>query len=241
MDKKKINLVRPLYMIIILAVMIFMSIVVAFYIMEDKKSSVIDAKKFYFSSDLLKEETKKANYYIDPMANSISFDLYNYADSKRVSAVDIEYSIEVNGGHIVGSEPGKLSTSDKKNTIYINPIENSMIVTVTSTKPYEKKLMATFNKGLGNQYEIDDKSGNTAAVLTMTCVDDAKDITIELPNTVLPDVNDDRVSNYDNTNGQCTYRSSGKGVYSLVLLKKDKSKQLSASGDFANMITISAN
>lgn len=240
MDKKKINLVRPLYMIIILVVMIFMSIVVAFYIMEDKKSSVIDAKKFYFSSDLLKEETENAKYYIDPKADTISFDLYNYADSKRVSEVDIDYKIEVIGGIIGGSDTGKLLLADKKNTINITPKENIVVVTATSTKPYEKILAATFTKRLGNQYEIDDKVGNTAAVLTMICVDNAKEIRIKLPDNVLPDVNDSRVITYDNTNKQCIYQSPGNGVYSLVLLKKDKNKKLSASGDFADMITINA-
>ena len=100
------------------------------------------------------------------------------------------------------------------------PLELEEIkVVAESESPYKKTLTGVFKRQLGNQYVVEDEAGHIAAVLTMVCGDGEKDIRITLPSGVIPDEADIRIKDYKDD--QCTFRSPGYGIYSLVLLKSE--------------------
>ena len=84
---------------------------------------------------------------------------------------------------------------------------------------------------------VEDEAGHIAAVLTMVCGDGEKDIRITLPSGVIPDEADIRIKDYKDD--QCTFRSPGYGIYSLVLLKSEDDIIVSGQGSFADAIDLS--
>lgn len=261
-DRKR-RVKAPWLLIAVLGMLLaFSGITAARYVNQVKKGNLMSAENFYFTSDLLREESadesKTAVYYIDPLAENFTVELYNYADNMRIMSKDINYTVNVENG-TANPVSGTLSVSGNsavKAEITIRPTTNSsagnagagktsgtsntsdVTVTVTSTSPYKKTLKAVFKRELGNQFQLEDKTGNRAAVLTMTCADSSKSISITLPEGVIPDKTDSRVTEYkDNI---WTFKSPGEGVYTLILLKKDASKVLTGNegGFFANSITI---
>lgn len=241
----------PIFMLLLLVFLLgFAGAAAARYAMRERQKGIVEANNFYFDSDFLKEESEKAEYFIDPMETEFPIKLHNYADSQRVTQTDITYHVKITGGTVGGNATieGKLVGSGSQSTeISITPSapgaeERTVIVTATSNKPYTKVLTATFVLKEGNDYTVEDVKGNRAAVLTMTCADAEKEITITLPDGVIPDEANDRVTSSTNTSGEniCTFHSPGYGVYSLVLLKTNKELNLAGNGSFADTIKLQA-
>lgn len=236
---------RFLVLILLAAVVLlsFAGVTVARYVTQQTHSGVAEAKSFYFTSDLLCEVSQPDAaampvYYIDPQAVKFEINLFNWADSKRVTSDEISYTVDIAGGTAVHS--GIIAGGIKNNSVILvspNSGSNEITVTVSSDKPYKKTLVGKFKLAQGNKYNVEDKPGNTAAVLTITCTDGEKDITIKLPDGVIPDATDDRVRAADG--GGYIFHSPGKGVYSVVLLKSDVNQNLSESdGEFAGDIQV---
>lgn len=215
----------------------FAGIGMARYVMEKNKAEIAEAENFYFTSNLLKEDADENTiFYVDPSNPTFTIKLYNYADEQRKTASDINYTVTVvNGSSNSGS--GTIAKDSDKAVITITPtdVSKDVIVTATSTSPYKKELKATFKISLGNQYTIEDTSDNTAAVLTMTFTGSGGDVTLELPNTVIPDKNNLYISKAD---GNWKFNVAKDGIYSLILLKQDQSLDLSDNGVFADSIQI---
>ena len=238
-NKKSRRLLRFLPGIVLLTVLAAgVSVTAARYVSRKEQSGIIAPQQFYFTSDLLKEEAEDVKYYIDPDRANFTVQLFNYADAQRITQTEIPYEIEVTNGS-ASPESGKLSAGSQTTAeITVTPVKNDQVTTVTvkSMSPYEKTLKAVFEKGLGNQYTVEDHEGNAAAVLTMICADSSRDIKIQiLSDQITVNQADDRVK----LNGsEFIYTSPGLGVYSLILLKSDTSLNLTAGGQFADSITI---
>lgn len=227
-----------LLLVLIAAAVVLARGISARYVLQEKKAGVAVAKEFYFTSDLLGEGTDNT-YTIDAGTESFDIKLFNYEDKFRVTANAIKYEVVVTGGTVdntaKASITGELQTlvggGGNEAVITVKPNGTApVVVTATSTSPYKKVLKATFNLASGNQYTIEDKADNTAAVLTITCTDIAdsakgKTFTIELPTGVIPDATDSRVAKGVAANTY-TFTVGENGIYSLVLLKKDKTLNL---------------
>ena len=215
-------------------------IAAARYMKQESQSGVVEAQTFYFTSDLLKEDGGTAAYFIDPMAQSFTIELYNFADSERVTSADIIYRVSVTGGTVEGGDTGIQGTikAGEKSTVPISVIPadkpeggggtvelEEIRVVAESVFPYKKTLTGVFKRQLGNQYVVEDESGRNAAVLTMVCADGEKDKA------------DIRVTGYKDN--KCTFHSPGYGIYSLVLLKSEADIGLSGKDSFADAIDLS--
>lgn len=214
---------------ILAAALSFAGVTVARYALQQEKSGVAEPQNFYFTSDFLREETENARYYIDPLSGSFQVELFNWADGERVSSGEIKYEVSARGAGVSANPENGILAGGAANTarLTVSPHADakSVTVTVTALSPYTKTLSADFELGLGNRYAVEDKTGNTAGVLTMTCTDASKDVHLSLPGGVVPDNTDDRVS--AGAAGGYIFRSPGHGVYSLVLLKTDPGRDLS--------------
>lgn len=219
-------------------------IAVARYVMQQQQEGLATASNFSFTSDYLKEESESASYYIDPTTTDLNITLSNAADAKRFTAESIDYTASATNATIIGGGSGTLAgglESTTKLTVSPNADSspgNTFTVTASSTSPYAKTLTATFILAKGNSYQVEDAGGNTAAVLTITCTDSGGPVTVELSAGVVPDTTDSRVTL---TSGGFTFQPSSPGVYSIVLLKSDKTVSLMrGSASFANTIDLSS-
>ena len=238
-EENKRRLLPLLVLLVSILLLSFTGFTAARYVLQQQRDGVAAAQNFYFTSDLLKDESENASYYIDPKAANFTVHLYNFADSKRTTAKTIRYAITTDNAAITDSASGSLTGNNQNTgTITITPNEGASTVTITVTSsPYKKVLKATFTLALGNRYTVEDASGNTAAVLTMTCTDDAKNIPLTLPSGVIPDATDTRVTLP--ADGEYLFTSPGEGVYSLVLLKSTPAVSLSRTETaFADTINI---
>lgn len=209
------------------------------YVQQWKSEPALaDAKAFYFTSDLLKDVDENASYTIDTQTTSFTFTLGNAADSQRVTGESITYNVQVTGGtvdHASGSLPGGTAQNAK---ITVTPAAgvNEITVSATSGAPYAKTLTAKFLLAPGSRYMVEDQSGNTAAVLTIVCTGSEKEILLTLPQGVVPDATDARVTKTENG---FRFQPPGPGAYSLVLLKADANLNLhEAETAFADTIVI---
>ncbi|MCD2493251.1 hypothetical protein LQE92_11535 [Lacrimispora sp. NSJ-141] len=218
-----------------LVVLLCAGLVAARFVRKSSQSGIISAGEFYFFSDLLRETSDDARYTYDSQSGKVSIEIYNFADSKRITPVDIDYEVTVTGGSADrrgGTLAGGGTGSSEK--IFITPSDdsNAVIVQVKTTSPYEKTLRAQFDPSAGSSYFLEDKAGNRAAVLTMTCKEDVSGNTvrINLPEGVVPDATDSHVTY---VGGKYRYTFADSGVYSLVLLKTDMGITLGDGGDGA--------
>lgn len=262
--QKKQRRLSALVILALIFTLTFAGLTAARYVTQIQKNQIAEAADFYFSSDLLRETSSQGSgavYYIDPQEANFAINLYNYADSKRITASDIKCEVTVTGGSASPSYASLTGSTQSAAAITITPdggtadsqspeadpaasgssdtASRQITVTASSSSPFSRTLTATFITALGNTYSIEDESGNIAAVLTMTCTDDAKDITLLLPSGVIPDATDDRVKKSEAATDQYTFASPGRGVYSLVLLKSDSRINLTSSGiSFATNIDL---
>ena len=235
---KKWNALLPYLLAGTALAVLLVGFIAARYILKWDGSQIAASGDFYFTSDML-EETK-AEYNIDPGADRFEIHLYNYADAERISSKEITYTVTADNG-TVGSAGGNLaggSESTAAITITPNSGAADITVTATATKPYKKTIQAVFHRSEGSYYTVEDKTGNRAAVLTMTCthLNDTKEITITLPSGIVPDATDSRIKK----NGTAyIFMPQEKGIYSLVLFKSDTTKTLTKGKTaFEDAITV---
>lgn len=234
---KKRRLLPAAVLLAAAALLVFSGMAVARYVLQQQEDGVATAADFYLTSDYLKESSEGASYFIDPQAASVSIVLSNSADAQRFTTGDIAYDVEASGATVTDGGSGTLPggvRSDVK--LAVAPTEGSCTVTVTSRAPYAKVLAATFVQAQGNRFRVEDAAGNAAAVLTITCTDSGGPVSLVLPAGVVPDATDQRVTS---ANGACSFAPDGPGVYSVVLLKSDKTIVLAQDEtSFANSIEV---
>lgn len=219
-DRSNTDSRRPVLMAVAAAaVLLLAGLVAARYMTRQSQSGILYAQEFYFTSNFLAEDGK--DYSIDPQAGTFEIQLYNFADSKRVTAEDIKYKVSVSSGGSADKTEGTLTKGSKRTeTVTVTPDagEEEITVTVKSEAPYEKTLTATFHLQAGNSYTVENKAGDMAAVLTLICTDftPGRKVTLKLPEGVVPDAADDNVSA---SGGNYIYTFPDNGIYAVVLLK----------------------
>lgn len=216
-ERRRLGLATAVGVVVVLLA----GIVIARYVMHQSQRGILSAQDFYFASNFLKES--REDYYIDPQAGKFEIQLYNFADVKRVSTEDIKYKVSVSSGGTADKTEGTLAKGGKRiETIAVSPDAGTdeIAVTVQTTAPYEKELAATFHLQSGDSYTLENKAGDTAAVLDMICTDHTagRKVTLKLPEGVVPDATDDSVSR---SGGDFIYTFPENGLYSVVLLKSN--------------------
>lgn len=234
----------PVLIFLIAAILLaFVGLTLARYVMQKEESGVIETKPFYFTSDLLKDESENKEYYIDPETKSFDINILNAVDSKRITKDKIVCTITVEGGlasvhsgdgvtsaleqQIQVELEGNGEQASQRVTITPNPDAGAVTVKAASSAPYQKTLSAIFRPAPGNQYRVKDSVGSRAAVLTIIYVKTGPtDITLALPENVIPDETTSWVEKKAEAGQSYTLHIPKSGVYSIVLLKKDINQNL---------------
>ena len=185
-------------------------VVFARYVHDNEGGYLVSAKEFYFTSDLLKEET--ADYVLNSAVDEISFSLGNNEDKLRFSQVDIGYVVTVatqNGGalpEILDSrgEPKLWKGAVDQTTVTLKGLEQgeTYTVTVTGEGGYEKTLSARFAVSDGDRdlnMHLAPSADDSFVLLTVWSNNVTGDLEVSFPAGLIPDNTDpilEGVQNY---------------------------------------------
>ncbi len=221
--------------------------VIAKYIYEKKIDNPVEAKAFYFVSDLLEEPAVNGTfpaYTLRDGEQTISFRLMNHPDSLRKSEVDITYNIKVtslDGQQTYYSTTGSISkdadpgTGTGTGTVQITTPKlnwGTYVVTATATAPYTQTLKARITLVKTDddiRFTVNDSAGSPTLLLTVETDDYIGDLTIEWNNVLLPDNTDPKMKNAAAQSAEVTFH--GPGEYTFLFFKADPSE------NYANTIS----
>jgi len=204
------------------------------YYTEGKFDAVFDAKSFYFESDLLKHPDtagKYPSYKLQKGKYSVSFGLNNYADTLRVSEVDINYTVTVTkkgeSTPIIPEIYGTVLISEKSDLITVTVTDpGTYLIEAKATSPYLDTLKAEITVTAANteiEHKVNDEVGSPTLYLVVTTNAYSGSVDIEWPTGVYPDKTDSLLKSASGTKHTVTFASSSE--YSFLFFKSDISKK----------------
>lgn len=193
------------------------ALVWAKYISQEKKDTVVAAQAFYFESDLLTENG--ATYTLAPGTTKITFHMKNVADELRISDVEINYTVTVNGNTY---KEGTLGAKKSENQpIYITGLtQGTYEVVATATSPYAKTLKATFViPAASNEvfYSVSDAANSPVLRVTVWTEDYSGNVTLSWPGGIFPDNTDPLLANATGTSATVNFENDSE--YTFLFFK----------------------
>lgn len=168
-----------IFIIVVLIFLLAITPTVSRYIGEMVSTYLQAMNNFYFHSDLLTErgESYKLYNWNGISDYDLNIDLWNHEDKIRFTSTDIEYEVKVEtdnkSDYTINGNTGKITADQAKNqsfNVKIKPTTQlnsgdyvDVKITVTSSKPYEKTMYASFKiyvNVLGVNYSITDKENS---------------------------------------------------------------------------------
>lgn len=221
----------PVLLLLCVALTLTLSFALAKYAQsaDMDTSQEADAAKFYFTSDLLVEETAERSSeevihhisYFDFNAATFPIELYNFKDELNVSQADITYNLECWVGQNVKITENLTLKADQNGAPVTETIiltegthfpeitgDTTMIVRAVATEPYDKVLTATFQMHWFDDsitLSVNDSEGSNAALVTLEtgilggAGTASRYVMITYPNGLIADVVDSRFSDPNTT------------------------------------------
>lgn len=194
----KRTLLLSLVLAVILTTLALSGIYAKFVYNRDGFGTVV-APNFYFESDRL--TTDGANYTLNAGTTEICFTLTNSADDLRFSDNDIAYTVTCSDGTLSVGE-GTLQSGQKSTVeVTLSGLQDGMTYTVwaVGTAGFEQSLTATFTvtsepHEVYMHTQID--ATKTYVVLTVWTKDLAGKVTVTLPQGLIPDNTDPKMSGF---------------------------------------------
>ena len=212
-EHKHSHIRKRTIIITVLVVLLFtVGGVFAKYIYNSGGMGLLSAKEFYFTSNLLTENTAK--YVLNSKTTEISFTLGNNADKLRFSQDDIKYSITV--GCKKGGNPPIVTYADGEQVLSGGSVDTTSvtlegltmgetyIVTATGRAGYKQTLKAEFTVSdkEENVHMHLDTSNDAFVLLTVWTHNMTGPLTVITPAGLIPDNTDPilrKVYNYSGT------------------------------------------
>lgn len=192
---------RTVILSVLLVLLLAVGGVFAKYVYDSGGMNLLSAKEFYFTSNLLAENTAK--YVLNSTTTEVSFILGNNSDKLRFSQDDIKYLISVeckNGGSeptiiYADSEQVLSGGSVDNTTITLKNLEmgETYIVTAVGKAGYKQTLKAEFTVSdkEENIYKYLDTSNDAYVLLTVWTQNVKGELTISVTkNGLIPDNTD---------------------------------------------------
>lgn len=187
---KKIKGVEVVYVLIGIALLLFVIPSVAKYITRKGQQSELTSQNFYFSSNFLKsEEVPTYELY----GNSVTFEVRNYIDSLRINGTDINFTVTADSGTVdisSGRLTGEVSSSADITLTYVfaeDELQKEIIVSVMGTGDFVQTLKAKFVliKPDSLMYQIKDQANRDYAELYIYTGNKAQNVIINWDKTKL--------------------------------------------------------
>lgn len=181
-NHKKLSII----ILIILVVFLIISITLGRYILNIVNNFILETKSFYFNSSILTINNKgySINNWDGVNNYTLTIDLSNRKNAKRITKADISYDINVNCSDNVtctlSKTSGVIYSTDESDSyqITVTPTKNfyegdiaTVSTSVTSSSPYTKTLSATYSIGIKKSnfsYNIEDSVNAKYLTLNLT-------------------------------------------------------------------------
>lgn len=197
--------------IIILAVILGATIILGRYLQEHQKSSLYEAENFYFTSDLLKEESE-VSFWKDGV-NKLKINFSNSADKLRYTKSDINAVVRlsefIDNREFVKKREINLTLEGNKITnkeiVFDNLEKGAYKIEAITSSPYVKKLEGIFSIDLNNntiKHLVNDRADSTVLMLKISTIDYEGNIKIKFPDGLYPDNNEDAFKDVDIDNSK---------------------------------------
>ena len=204
---------RTVILSVLLVLLLAVGGVFAKYVYDSGGMNLLSAKEFYFTSNLLTENTAK--YVLNSTTTEISFTLGNNADKLRFSQDDIKYEItvECKSGESYSEENIKYGDDQlvlvgngvDQTTVTLQNLKmgETYVVTATGRAGYKQVLKAEFfvSDKEENVYKHLDTSNNAYVLLTVWTENVTGTLNIDVTkNGLIPDNTDPALRNVFNYN-----------------------------------------
>lgn len=208
-----------LLLAVILTFGVFLS---AKYISARKNDTVATARPFYFESNYLAETN--TTYTLKEGVDTISFELYNYADDLRYSEVDIAGTVTLSGPKEETKEITLGKGSKDTETVSFSGLAAGSYTVTAVASPYYKKLEATFvvrDVDDSITYSVNDNAGSPFLKVEVTNGHYDGKINITWPSGVRPDNTDELLTSATGTS--CQVDMKAYSSYTFLFFKDDPS------------------
>lgn len=220
--------------IIILVVILGATIILGRYLQEHQKSSLYEAENFYFTSDLLKEESE-VSFWKDGV-NKLKINFSNSADKLRYTKSDINAVVRlsefIDNREFVKKREINLTLEGNKITnkdIVFDNLEKGIYkIEAITASPYVKKLEGIFAIDSNNntiKHLVNDRADSTVLMLKISTIDYEGNIKIKFPDGLYPDNNEDAFKDVDIDNSkEVIVKFKHHSSYTYKFYKKDPKK-----------------
>ena len=179
------------------------------YTYQKSSYGTVVAPNFYFESDLLTENGAK--YTLNAGTGEITFTMTNSADDLRFSDSDVTYTVTSSDGTL-SITGGTFNKGGKRTvTVTLSDLENGKSYTVEAVGKagFQKTLSATFTvesepKTLHMHTQLD-STKQAYVVLTVWTKDLAGTVTVTLPQGLIPDNTDPKMSGFTTATTSFTF------------------------------------
>lgn len=203
---------RGVYLWALVLILIGASVwgVLAKYVWQREQDLLVEAKTFYFASDLLTEEG--AEYTLNPGTNSVTFTLKNHIDEKRYSECEIQYDVYVD--NVKQGTTAVLNDGNKTDEVtFAVEAGKTYQVRAVGNAGYTKTLSATFTvQTLPDgfyKYLEPDTASDYFVLLTVWTENVSGNVKVQFPDGLIPDATDPDLAAIDNYDG--SYKSASTG------------------------------
>ncbi len=197
--------------------------VFAKYRMEMKKQAEMIAANFHISSDYLEAGTTPTYQLADRTPFEIRVYNYEKENVAQISQVPMKYTVTVSGGTVDQSAGSfEKNGQPQTDTLTITPTAENVTVTVTTTSPYEKTLSATFQFTAAAAPEMTLKriaDNGDYYLLTIYSNQKTGDMTLDWPETLIPDRTNEIMEGWNGTSGAITLAPYH--TYELIFFNPD--------------------
>ena len=220
--------------IIILVVILGATIILGRYLQEHQKSSLYEAENFYFTSDLLKEESD-VSFWKDGV-NKLKINFSNSADKLRYTKSDINAVVRLsefidNREFVKKREINLILEGNKitnKEIVFDNLEKGIYKIEAITSSPYVKKLEGMFAIDSNNntiKHLVNDRADSTVLMLKISTIDYEGNIKIKFPDGLYPDNNEDAFKDVDIDNSkEVIVKFKHHSSYTYKFYKKDPKK-----------------
>ncbi len=217
----------------VIAVLVIGYSIAKYFSEIESRKKLVESEDFYFTSNYLTEESDNiytiSNYSV---GDEIIIDVYNYEDELRYTIADIIYNVssveldaeDLTKGEFTGTE---LKVSQIKVTLQNEDFidgKATFTIKATATDPYDSTLAATFNvyqEALPEDAYMYVVDSMNSYVVTTTVTSEGREgiITVYHPNTLVPDMGDDRI--LERTDSYFTFQAEKNSIYEFILFKEN--------------------
>ena len=220
--------------IIILVVILGATIILGRYLQEHQKSSLYEAENFYFTSDLLKEESD-VSFWKDGV-NKLKINFSNSADKLRYTKSDINAVVRLsefidNREFVKKREINLILEGNKitnKEIVFDNLEKGIYKIEAITSSPYVKKLEGMFAIDSNNntiKHLVNDRADSTVLMLKISTIDYEGNLKIKFPDGLYPDNNEDAFKYVDIDNSkEVIVKFKHHSSYTYKFYKKDPKK-----------------